>query len=95
MFWELLGSNCSSLKNILSPESRNVAQVQDVINGIGCIYIYNIFLFGQLLCCATQTNKQTAPWQGIGVIPPGSKIYIASGCVVDFCLHILVALHQG
>jgi len=25
------------------------------------------------------------------VIPPGSKIYIASGCVVDFSLHILVA----
>ena len=58
MFWELLGSNCSSLKNILSPESRNVAQVQDVINGIRCIHIYiYIFLFGQLLCCATQTNK--------------------------------------
>jgi len=32
----------------------NVAQVQDVIDGIGYIYI---FLFGHLLCCAAQTNK--------------------------------------
>ena len=46
--------NWTSLKNVISSEhyilAGNVAKVQDLIHGMDYI-----FLFGQLLCCATQT----------------------------------------